>query len=148
MAIAKESTTLPSIFPFDKPLDRLFEEFIRSPFAAQPRIDGFIPSLDVFEEKDGFVVKAELPGLTEKEVEIELDGRLLTIRGEKKWEEEKKERDYHRIERRYGAFHRQITLPESIDTSRPAAEMRNGVLSIRFPKRPEAVKKAVKIEVK
>lgn len=148
MATLKESKTLPSLFSFDAPFERLFEEWAFAPIAIRPRIDGFVPSLDIFEEKDSFVLKAELPGLTEKEVEIDLDGRLLTIRGEKKWEEDKKERDYHRIERRYGAFHRQITLPESVDTGRPAAEMRNGVLTIRFPKRPEAVKKAVRIEVK
>ncbi|HLG42598.1 MAG TPA: Hsp20/alpha crystallin family protein [Planctomycetota bacterium] len=147
-AIKDKESSLPALFTFDRPFERMFEEFWKSPFSLGPRTDGFIPSLDAFEEKDAFIVKADLPGLTEKEIEVELDGNLLTIRGEKKVEEEKKERDYHRIERRYGSFLRQITLPESVDTAKPAAEVKNGVLTVRFAKRPEAVKKSVKVEVK
>lgn len=148
MATLKESKTPPSSVPFEASLERLFQDWNFAPFSIRPRIDGFIPSLDIFEEKEAFVVKAELPGLTEKDVEIDLDGRLLTLRGKKKWEAEKQGGAYRCIERRFGAFRRQIALPASVDTGRPAAELRNGVLTIRFPKRSGAVKKVVRIETK
>lgn len=148
-SLAKEPA-VPSCLPFDRPFERIFEEFWRGPFAFPPRTDGFAPSVDVYEDKEGYAVELEVPGLTEKEIQVELDGNLLTVRGEKKWETKEKEkgRDYHRVERRYGAFCRQVALPDSVDPSTSKAQCKNRVLTIRFSKRPEARKKAIRIEVK
>lgn len=138
----------PSHLTLDRRFDRLFEELARPMFSLLPRTEGFAPSLDVYEEKNNLVVKAELPGLSKEDIHIELDGNQLTIRGEKKWEDEKKERDYHCVERRYGSFYRQLTLPESADVSKAKAEQKDGVLTITFPKRAEAQKKKLNINVK
>ena len=131
--------------PWD--LDRLFEDLWKPvfPFAKDM---AFVPSCDLFEDKEGYTVQVELAGMTAKDVQVETDGNLLTIRGEKKWEEEKKDRQYYRSERRYGSFFRQVTLPESADISQAVATHKEGVLSIRFPKKEEARKKTVQISVK
>lgn len=115
------------------------------PFAKD---EPYVPSFDMFEDKEGYTVQVELAGMTGKDVQVETDGNLLTIRGEKKWEEEKKDRQYYRSERRYGSFFRQITLPESADLEQASATHKDGVLSIRFPKKEEARKKTVQIAVK
>jgi len=104
------------------------------------------PALDVSESDDAVLVHAEIPGIDPKEIEISVVGDTLTLRGEKKDETEQKGRNYHRVERRYGAFTRSLTLPASVDPDKVEATARQGVLEIRLPKREEA--KARRIEVK
>jgi HSP20 family protein len=127
-------------------LDRWIEEFWKPSFALFPQSESFVPNFDFYEGKEGFTVQVELPGLTPKDVQVEIDGNLLTIRGEKKWEDEKKERQYHRIERRYGSFIRQITLPESADIGKANAVHKDGLLTITFPKKDEAKKKTIPVK--
>jgi HSP20 family protein len=105
------------------------------------------PALDVYEQKDDLIVKAEIPGLTKDEIDITLEGNTLTIKGEKKKEEEIKEEDYYRCERTYGAFSRSIDLPAAVHTDKVNASFNNGVLEIRLPKTEEAKKNVVKVKV-
>jgi HSP20 family protein len=105
------------------------------------------PALDVYEEKGDLVVKAEIPGLTKDEIDISLEENILTIKGERKKEEEVKEDDYYRCERTFGAFSRSIELPANVKTDKVNASFKDGVLEIRLPKVEEAKKNVVKVKV-
>lgn len=133
-----------NLFPMG--LDRWFQELWEpeQPFSEET----FVPNVDLFEDKEGYTVQVELAGLNPKDVKLETDGNLLTLRGEKRWEDEKKERQYYRMESRYGSFLRQISLPESADVRKASATHKDGVLVVRLPKKEEACKNTVQIEVK
>jgi len=105
------------------------------------------PSIDVSETDDAVLVQAEIPGLDAKEVDISIEGSILTIRGEKKVEREKKGRNYHRVERRYGSFIRTVQLPTEVVAEKAEAVARQGVLEIRLPKSEDAKPKKVKVDV-
>jgi HSP20 family protein len=105
-----------------------------------------IPSIDLSETEKSVEVKLDVPGVKAKEIDIRLNGNLLTVSGERKEEEEKKGKTFHRIERRYGSFSRSITLPCPVQEDEVAAEYRDGVLSITLPKTEDS--KAKKIAVK
>jgi HSP20 family protein len=126
---------------------RPFPRLSRPGFARLRPISLEAPALDVYEQKDDLIVKAEIPGLTKDEIDISLEGNTLTIRGEKKKEEEVKEEDYYRCERTYGAFSRSIELPLAVHTDKVNATFKNGVLEIRLPKTEEAKKSVVKVKV-
>jgi len=106
-----------------------------------------LPTLDVYDEKDDLIVKAEIPGLTKDEIDISLDGNTLTIKGEKKKEEEVKEDDYYRCERSFGTFSRTIELPMEVKVDKVNASFKNVILEIRLPKAEEAKKNVVKVRV-
>lgn len=120
-------------------MDRLFEEawVLPSRFFAPEGI--YIPPIDVTEDDQNIIVKAALPGLRPEEVDISVTGDALTIRGEHKAEEERKEQTWHRRELRYGRFERTITLPTAVQAEQAEAIFENGVLTLRLPK-AEAVK--------
>jgi HSP20 family protein len=105
------------------------------------------PALDVYEQKDDFIVKAEIPGMAKDEIDISLEGNTLTIKGEKKKEEEVKEQDYYRCERTFGSFLRTIELPVAVQTDKVSASFKNGVLEVRLPKTAEAKKNVVNVKV-
>jgi HSP20 family protein len=140
-------------------VERMFEDWFQN-FWSQPvpnlwRPDFWrlrpmsieTPALDVYEEKDDLIVKAEIPGLTKDEIDITLDGNTLTIKGEKKKEEEVKEEDYYRCERSFGSFLRSIELPLDLKSDKVNATFKNGVLEIRLPKAETAKKNVVKVKV-
>jgi HSP20 family protein len=102
------------------------------------------PAVDVAEENDKILVKVEVPGMEEKDLQIHFQDGLLSIRGERQFER-KDDRNYHRIERAYGSFTRTFSLPRSIDPSSIAANYRNGVLEIEIPKREEAKPRQIQI---
>jgi len=105
------------------------------------------PALDVHETEDAYVVEAEVPGLDKKDIEITVLEDLLTIKGERKRDDEVKEASYHRIERSYGSFQRSISLPNSVDSGKVTARFKNGVLHITLPKREEAKPREIQVEV-
>lgn len=107
-----------------------------------------IPQLDVVEDDKAFHVNIELPGMDEKDVDVTLSDRVLTIRGEKKEDKETKEKDFYRRERAYGSFRRSIEIPVAVDTSKIEASFSKGVLKITLPKTKEAQEKIKHIEVK
>jgi HSP20 family protein len=94
----------------------------------------WMPAIDVFEKDDKFIVKAELPGMKEDDIDVSIVGSTLAIRGEKKTESEVKETDYYRSERAYGSFYRSIPLPSTVDTGKIQAEFEDGVLEVSLPK--------------
>ncbi len=109
-------------------------------------LNAAVPSLDVSETDKAVEVKLDVPGMTAKDIDIQLNGNLLTVGGERKEEQEKKGKLYHRVERRYGSFSRSITLPAKVVEDEVAAEYHEGVLTITLPKTEDA--KSKKIAVK
>jgi HSP20 family protein len=107
-----------------------------------------VPSLDVEEQDDQVLVKAELPGINKEDLDITVSGNTLTIRGEKGDEEEENKKNYFRRESWYGSFQRSVVLPESVDTENVDAEMKNGILHVTFPKREDTKPKQIDVKVK
>ena len=105
------------------------------------------PSFEVSETDDEFRIKAELPGMDEKDVEVSLEGDLLTVRGEKKREREEKRRSYHLSEVSYGEFSRAMRLPEGVDAERAKAQFKRGVLTLTIPKKDEVKANRRKLEI-
>jgi HSP20 family protein len=108
----------------------------------------WVPPVDIYQNGDReIVLKAELPDLTREDIDVTVENFVLTIKGEKKFDADVKDEQYHHTERRYGTFSRSFSLPQTVDTSKVAAEYKNGVLSVRIPLREEAKPRQVKIEV-
>lgn len=136
-------------------MDRMMEDFFGRRFRPWwPerwfRGDEFemkAPAVDVFEEKDDLVVKAEVPGIDKDNIEVTLSDSTLTIKGEKKKQEEVKEENYYRSERHHGAFMRTVELPKDVQPDKVKASFKNGVLEIRMPKTEEAKAKEIKVKV-
>jgi HSP20 family protein len=105
------------------------------------------PAIEVYEEKNDIVVKAEVPGMKKEEIEVNITENLLTIKGEKKKEEEIKKKDYYYSERSYGSFERSIEIPHAVHSDKARASFKDGVLEIRLPKTEEAKRKEVKLKV-
>ncbi len=135
-------------------MERLFNDF----FETSPRKwyllrpgngkHGVIaPNMDIYERKDEFVVKAELPGVDKKDIELTISHDNLTLKGEVKKEEEVKEEKYYSNERYYGTFKRAITLPHEIDSEKAEANYKDGVLEVILPKKEEAKPKEIKVDV-
>ncbi len=126
-------------------MDDLFDSFFRGldrPFAGYKAW----PAIDVAEQEDAIVVRAEVPGCKAEDIEISVYGNTLTISGEKKLTEEKKEKDYYHVESTYGSFRREVTLSTEVDPGKIDATCKDGILNITLPKAEKA--KAVKVKVK
>ena len=124
---------------FKKEMDRLFEHFLEPAWTTEmPALGQWEPKIDVAETKDAITVKAEVPGVDQKDIAISLQDHVLTIKGEKEEEKEEKDKRYHRVERSYGAFSRMMRLPAAVDASKAAASFKDGVVTITLPKAPEA----------
>ncbi len=148
--------------PFERlrrQMDRLFDEFDwRSPF-RRSMFDiepvwrrelswAATPAVDIAEKDKAYEVTAELPGMDEKNIEVNVANGMLTIKGEKKEEKEEKRKDYYHSERRYGSFERRFQIPEGVDTSKIEANFKKGVLTVTLPKTSEAQAAEKKIAVK
>jgi HSP20 family protein len=107
----------------------------------------FVPPVDIYADEQKIVLKVELPGMSEKDIDIQLENHTLTLRGERKVEKEEKEENFVRIERRYGSFQRSFTLPETVDPESVNAVYENGVLKIELAKREQAKPKQIKVRV-
>lgn len=127
-------------------LNRLFNETFSRVFDGSlmgPR--AWAPAVDIFETDQNVVLKAELPGVDPKDVDVRVEEGTLYLKGERKFEDESKEENYHRVERSYGSFTRTFALPASIDADQATADYKNGVLTLTMPKREEAKPKTIKI---
>ncbi|HSZ91680.1 MAG TPA: Hsp20/alpha crystallin family protein [Acetobacteraceae bacterium] len=143
-------------------MDRMFDRFaggwgmpsLRRMFDAEPALryeSTFTvpsPAVDITEDDGNYKVTAELPGMTEKEIEVVVSGDMLTLKGEKKEEKEQKEKNFYLSERSYGSFQRSFCVPEGVDRNKIAADFSKGVLTISMPKTAKAVEQQKKIEVK
>jgi len=105
----------------------------------------WVPPVDISEDKERITLTAELPGFREDQVDVQMEGGVLTIRGERKMEEEKEGRNFHRLERSYGHFVRSFTLPNNVDRDNIRAHFNNGLLEVEMPKREEAKPRQIKI---
>jgi len=131
-------------------MNRIFDEFFRGDLLANDSLFArdWNPAVDIIENNDQFILKAEIPGMTKDDVKITLENNVLTIRGEKKNESEKKEGDYHRIERSYGSFERSFSVPGTIKVNEIDAQYKDGVLTLTLPKAEEAKPKSIEVKVK
>lgn len=136
---------------FKNELDNVFRRFFDDPFfSSTPFWNGnreFYPVLNVEEKSDSYMIEAEIPGVSSNDIEIDLDGNVLTIKGERKVEEqtENESTRRHLVERRYGSFQRSLTLPDNTDPDGITAENHNGVLYIKIPKSHESKPRRIDI---
>ena len=108
----------------------------------------WVPAVDIFEtEGHDLVVRAELPGMSREDIEVNVENGTLVLKGEKKFDAEVKEENYRRIERSYGTFHRSFTLPNTVDTAKVTADFKHGVLTVKLPFREEAKPRSINVEV-
>ncbi len=127
-------------------MNSLFQDFNRGDNDAVTTA-AFVPPVDIYEDEHKIVLKLEVPGLKESDLDIQLENNVLTIKGERKFEKEEKEENFHRIERRYGSFYRSFTIPNTVNAEGVKAGYDAGVLRIELEKRAEAKPKQIKVEV-
>ncbi|MFZ3211218.1 MAG: Hsp20/alpha crystallin family protein [Terriglobales bacterium] len=127
-------------------MNRLYQDY--APRAEQDLTAGnFIPPVDIYEDEQNVTLKVEVPGLDPKDVDVRVENNTLTIRGERKFEKDEKEENFHRVERHYGSFVRSFTLPNTVDPDNVKADYENGVLKIQLAKRAEAKPKQIKVNI-
>jgi HSP20 family protein len=120
-------------------MDRLFDRFLDLIPGEALEVSGeWTPKVDVTETKDAIVVRAEIPGVEQKDIQVNLQDQVLTIKGEKHQEKEEKDERHHRIERSYGGFARSMRLPSTVDAGKVTASFKDGVLTVTLPKTPAA----------
>jgi HSP20 family protein len=135
------------VFRLRREMDHLWEDYFGSGRRGlQPLQREFAPAVDVKESAEAVVVKAEVPGMDAKDINIAVTGEVLTIKGEKKSEREEKEENYHLVERTYGSFSRSLVLPAAVDLDRIEAKYDQGVLTVTCPKKEEVKPKAIEIK--
>jgi HSP20 family protein len=142
-----------SLTTLRREMDRLFDSFIREPFGMMdwPAFMGgerWWPAVDISESDKEVIVRAEIPGIDPKELDVTVTGDQLVISGEKKESSEKKEKGFYHSEARYGSFRRAIPLPEGVDSEHVDANYANGVLTLKIAKTPAAAAKKIEVKVK
>ncbi len=128
-------------------VNRIFNETVRNQ-TDESALTTWAPAVDIYETANELVVKADLPDVNEKDIDVRVENNLLTIRGERKFEQSVSEDNYLRIERTYGSFSRSFSLPNTVNPEAIRAEYNNGVLTVNLPKREESKPRQVKIHVK
>lgn len=125
-----------------------FDNFVERFFSEPSESDGFSsPNIDLYDDGEDLVAKAEIPGVNEKDIEVSLEGRILSIKGEKKFENGDKKDNFYRIERSYGSFSRSFRLPADVKTDEVKASYKDGVLEIRMSREEKVKPKKIKINV-
>jgi HSP20 family protein len=130
--------------------NRWFEEFFNDfPFSSSlmEGRDSWIPSVDILEKDGNLILRAELPGMTEKDIDLKVEGDTLTLKGERKRDTEDKNSNYHRVESFYGSFSRSFRLPDTVDSEKINAEYKNGVLTVTLPQKPEVKPREIPVSV-
>lgn len=138
---------------WEQELERLFDSFVErrmglpSSGGLWPLRSSNVPAVDIYEDEDDLVAKIELPGLVKEDIDVSVSNHTLTVKAEKKAEEEIKRENYHRIERSRGALRRSVSLPADVETEQIKANFKNGVLEIRMPRSPGEYHRQQRIEV-
>ncbi len=137
-------------FNVRRDLDRFFDSFLRGDYGTEDPLFPAVwtPAADIIERDDAYLVKLELPGVKKNEVKITIENNILTVSGEKKQENELKDKEHYRFERMHGAFRRSFTLPSTVKGEKIEAVYEDGILTISLPKAEEAKPKAIEIKVK
>ncbi len=125
---------------------RLFQDSV-SRILSDASVRPWTPSVDIFETENELVLKADVPGIELKDIDIRMENGTLTIKGERNFEKDEKTSGYHRLERSYGSFARTFTLPDTVDAEKVAADYKDGVLSITLPKKEVAKPRTIKVAV-
>lgn len=107
----------------------------------------FVPAVDIYEDKDKVQLKLEVPGIDQKDLHVSVEDNTLTVQGERKFENDEKQENFHRIERSYGSFYRAFSLPPTVDADNIAADYKAGVLKLELKKKPEAQPKQIEVKV-
>jgi HSP20 family protein len=149
MAIIRRNDPFRDLLALQDHLFRTFDSAYRGTGREdeQSMVATWSPLVDIFEDSEGITLKAELPEVDAKDVEIQVEGNTLTLKGERKLEHEDKRDGYHRVERTYGSFSRTFTLPSTVDAEHITAESKDGVLRVLLPKRPETKPRQIKVAV-
>lgn len=150
MAIVRWWDPWKDLATIQEKMNQLFEDTFTRGRAREEGLSPAMwsPSVDIYETDDAVVVKAEVPGVEKDKIGIEVKDGILTLRGERKFEKEVKEENYHRMERAYGTFVRSFSVPPSVDAERISASLKDGVLEISLPKVEKAKPRQIKVEVK
>jgi HSP20 family protein len=136
----------PALTPWFDDMDRFFDEAF-TPARRQAREGVWMPRVDISEDAGKIVLRADLPGVEEKNVSVKVEDSVLTLAGERKFEKETEKENFHRVERTYGSFSRSFTLPETVDTDKISAKYDKGVLHISIPKVETKAKTAKVIKI-
>ena len=130
-------------------LNSIFHDFARPTGSESESLatGSFVPAVDIYEDAQHVALKLEVPGVKQEDLDIRVENQTLTVRGERKFEAEEKEENFHRIERRFGSFVRSFTLPQTVDPETVKAAYENGVLNVTIAKKAEAKPKQIKVEL-
>jgi HSP20 family protein len=128
-------------------MNSLFQDYARTGGDDLVSTASFVPPVDIYEDEHRIVLKLEVPGMKQEDFDVQLENNTLTIRGERKFEKEEKEENFHRIERRYGTFFRSFAVPNTVNTEQVKAGYEAGVLRIELAKREETKPKQIKVQV-
>jgi HSP20 family protein len=130
-------------------MNSLFQDFSRSNSGENELVTaaGFVPPVDIYEDEHTLVLKLEIPGVRQEDLDVRMENNTLSVKGERSFESEGKEENFHRVERRYGSFYRAFTVPNTIDPNSIKAEYDAGVLRLELQKRPESKPKQIKVNV-
>ena len=129
---------------------KLFEEFFNDfPFAGSfpGTRESWNPAVDIMEKDGNLILRAELPGMTEKQIELKLEANTLTLKGERKMENEDQKSNYHRVESFYGSFMRTFRLPDTVDMDKISADYKNGILTVILPQKPEVKPREIPVSI-
>jgi HSP20 family protein len=140
-------TALSDVAVLQNRLNSIFNDFARPEGEESLALGNFIPACDIYEDEHKLLLKLEVPGIQQNDIDVRLENQTLTVKGERKFASDEKEENFHRIERRFGSFVRSFTLPVTVDTNAISAKYDAGVLTISLAKKEAAKPKQVKIEV-
>jgi HSP20 family protein len=137
------------VFALQNRMNSLFQDFSRNNTGENEMVTaaGFVPPVDIYEDEHKLVLKLEIPGIRQEDLDVRMENSTLSVRGERSFETEGKEENFHRVERRYGSFYRAFTVPNTIDPESIKAEYDAGVLRLELQKRPESKPKQIKVNV-
>jgi HSP20 family protein len=134
----------PKVFP---EISRFFNDFFNDWSMNSVDRGNWMPPVDILEKDGDMVLRCELPGIDEKDIDVRLEGNLLTLKGEKRFEGKGEDDRFHRVERFTGTFSRSFTLPDTMDTEKIRAEFKNGVLTVKIPQKPEVRPREIPVNV-
>ena len=130
-------------------MNSLFQDFSRGNGSGDEPVTaaGFVPPVDIYEDENKLVFKIEIPGMRQEDLDVRMENHTLTVKGERSFQSEGKDENFHRVERRYGSFYRAFTVPNTIDQESIKADYDAGVLHLELQKRPETKPKQIKVNV-
>jgi HSP20 family protein len=148
MAITRFDLPFRDVLGLQNRMNALFQDYSRNSGEGDSLTTAsFVPPVDIYEDEHKVVLKLEIPGIAKDDLDIRVENNTLTVRGERKFEKEEKEENFHRVERRYGSFFRAFTLPTTVNSESTKAEYENGILRLTLEKRAEAKPKQIKVNV-